>query len=68
LVALKVEKAGKSKKVLESEYQILVKLQGIVELTREGLSNICPVYDFIRSDRPEFHNFIVMQKLGINSS
>jgi len=29
IVALKVEKAGKSKRVLESEYEILIKLQGI---------------------------------------
>jgi hypothetical protein len=57
MVALKVEKADKSKKVLVFEYQVLKHLQ--------GLPNICKIYEFVESDQPNGSNFIVMQMLGI---
>ncbi len=57
-VALKVEKADKSKKILMFEYQVLKNLQ--------GLPNICKIYDFIESSQANGLNFIVMQMLGKN--
>lgn len=56
VVALKVEKPGKSKKVLQLEYNILHNLQ--------GLPYICPVYEFIESGKKEVPNLIVMKMLG----
>lgn len=68
MVALKVEKADKSKKVLTFEYQVLKNLQGTspmpVATENIGLPNVCPVYDFIQSDQPNGQNFIVMKMLG----
>ncbi len=58
IVALKVEKADKPKKVLLFEYQVLKQLQ--------GLPHICPVYEFIESYQPQGLNFIVMKMLSKN--
>ena len=65
IVALKIEKAGKSKKVLQLEYQILKNLQGIIKIIK-GLPNICPVYDYIENSQMDSSNFIVMKMLGKN--
>lgn len=56
-VALKVEKADKSKKILLFEYQVLRDLQ--------GLPNVCITYEFVESAQSNGLNFIVMQMLGI---
>ncbi len=72
MVALKVEKADKSKKVLIFEYQVLKNLQGIAFpivpniKPSLGLPNICKIYDFVESDQTNGLNFIVMQMLGKN--
>ena len=65
MVALKVEKADKSKKILIFEYQVLQQLQGTRGFHRLGLPHICQIYDFIKSDKPGECNFIVMQMLGM---
>jgi len=66
MVALKIEKADKSKKVLIFEYQVLKNLQGIALPCSASLDlpNICKIYDFIESGQPNGLNFIVMQMLG----
>ena len=70
MVALKVEKADKSKKVLIFEYQVLKNLQGISSYHNPhpiiGLPNICKTYEFVESDQVNGLNFIVMQMLGKN--
>ena len=60
VVALKVEKPNKSKRILAFEFQVLMDLQ--------GLPHICPVYEYIRNDNPQGLNFIVMKMLGKNLS
>lgn len=68
MVALKVEKADKSKKVLLFEYQVLRHLQCKITIKYifyyVGLPNICKIYEFIESEQPNGLNFIVMQMLG----
>jgi hypothetical protein len=64
VVALKVEKPGKSKKVLRLEYQVLTNLQGTLLPYIEGLKHICPTYEFIESEEEELPNIIVMKMLG----
>ena len=66
VVALKIEKADKSKKVLIFEYQVLKQLQGTLYIPQSalGLPHICPVYDFVESEQPQGLNFIVMKLLG----
>lgn len=65
MVALKVEKADKSKKVLMFEHQVLNHLQGkfYIQLFL-GLPNIAPIYGFVESDHPNGLNLIVMELLG----
>jgi len=64
VVALKVEKPGKPKKVLRLEYQILNNLQGTLSPYIEGLEHICPIYEFIENEKEELPNIIVMKMLG----
>ncbi len=67
VVALKVEKADKSKKILLFECQVLRSLQGKLRSVLTpvlGLQSVCQLYDFIESSQPNGLNFIVMQMLG----
>ena len=65
-VALKIEKADKSKKILIFEYQVLKNLQGIPDLNPHfvGLPTVCKLYDFVENGLTDGLNFIVMQMLG----
>ena len=65
MVALKVEKADKSKKVLMFEHQVLSHLQGsFISKLFLGLPNIAPIYGFVESEYPNGLNLIVMELLG----
>lgn len=64
VVALKIEKADKSKRILQIEYQILKNLQCKLMITNKALTHICPVYGFIENEQFGSCNFIVMKMLG----
>ncbi|CDW80327.1 serine threonine protein kinase [Stylonychia lemnae] len=57
-VALKMEKEDKAKRILQTEYQYLKKLQ--------GQSRIVQVYNFVEFESQDQQNFIVMALKGQN--
>eukprot|EP00347_Sterkiella_histriomuscorum_P017626 403348619 len=57
-VALKMEKEDKAKRILEGEYELIKRLQ--------GLPRIVEVYEFVKFEKPSSQNFIVMALKGQN--
>ncbi len=65
-VALKVEKPGKSKRILLHESQILQSMQGTLAVSHlaVGFPHICHFYEFVKGKDMNSLSFIVMQLLG----
>lgn len=67
-MALKVEKPGKSKRILIHESQTLQHMQGMLESlthTLIGFPHMCRFYELVKGKDANSLNFIVMQLLGI---